>query len=73
VAITAQPLPPSFTFPVVLYSQRVYIADTFSRVIRLMTPVPQVPVTNSGGIITAANFDVSGSVADPELKSTIPT
>lgn len=41
----------------------VYIADTQNNAIRLLTPAPQVPEINTGGVITAGAFGASTTVS----------
>jgi uncharacterized protein (TIGR03437 family) len=42
---------------------KIYIADTGNNAIRLLTPAPELPQINAGGVITAGSFGASTTVA----------
>lgn len=59
-ATKAQLYFPSF---VAVNGTKVYVSDSGNNVIRLLTPAPDVPQINTGGVITASAFGASSTVA----------
>lgn len=53
----------NFPSGVAVNGGKIYIADSGNNAIRLLTPAPELPLINAGGVITAGSFGSSTTVA----------